>query len=72
MIYILYMIPGFSLLFCLLIPVPRELKIGFHVFGVASLIVGLIQTVYTFQAEEFCVSIALDCFITGHFSLYSR
>ncbi|XP_060573841.1 uncharacterized protein LOC132731641 [Ruditapes philippinarum] len=45
---------AFSLLFCILIPVPRELKIGFHVFGVASLIVGLMQTAYTFEAKEDC------------------
>ncbi|XP_045162430.1 uncharacterized protein LOC123527179 [Mercenaria mercenaria] len=45
---------AFSLLFCILIPVPRELKIAFHVFGVACLIVGLMQTAYTFQAKQDC------------------
>lgn len=45
---------AFSLLFSILIPVPRELKIAFHVFGVACLIVGLIQIFYTFKAQEDC------------------
>ncbi|XP_077998391.1 uncharacterized protein LOC144451429 [Glandiceps talaboti] len=45
---------GFSFLFSLMDPVPFELKIAFHIFGIVSLIFGLVYTILTAQAQD-CV-----------------
>lgn len=48
---------GFGFLFCILIPVPRLVKIAFHIFGVGSLVLGLLQIVYTWMSTDCNVSV---------------
>ncbi|KAL4221805.1 hypothetical protein ACF0H5_020059 [Mactra antiquata] len=45
---------GFSILFCVLIPVPRAVKIAFHVIGIGALIVGFWQIIATLMGFEVC------------------
>ncbi len=45
---------GFSFLFSLMDPVPWEVKLAFHIFGVASFAFGLVSVIFTSLAEE-CV-----------------
>lgn len=49
---------GFSVLFAIMDPVPWEVKLVFHIFGLATFITGLLTVVYTAQASE-CVNIFL-------------
>jgi hypothetical protein len=48
-------VAGFSFLFVAMVPVPREVKVAFHIFGLFNGIGGLTQVIYTSKAEE-CVS----------------
>ncbi|XP_078696873.1 uncharacterized protein LOC144924999 [Branchiostoma floridae x Branchiostoma belcheri] len=43
---------GFTFLFALMDPVPREVKLAFHVFGLAAFVLGLIYTIQTATGEE--------------------
>lgn len=47
-------LPGFAFLFSLMDPIPRELKIAFHVFGVIAALFGLTHLILTALATE-CV-----------------
>ena len=53
---LLFYVAGFTVLFCAMVPVPRPVKIGFHVFGLGAFILGVILCVYTYWASEDCVS----------------
>ncbi|OWF52056.1 hypothetical protein KP79_PYT21246 [Mizuhopecten yessoensis] len=61
---------GFTFLFMLMIPVPRELKIVFHIFGIMCFVEGLVAVVYTSQAgnckstteELYYISLAIAWF----------
>ena len=46
---------GFAIIFSIMDPVPRIAKLLFHVFGFGSFILGLISSLFTFQAAP-CVS----------------
>lgn len=50
-----YIFPGFSVLFSLMDPVPYQVKVVFHIFGVADFAYSLAQAVISFHAES-CVS----------------
>lgn len=50
-IFTFFMI-GFTFLFTLMDPVPREVKLAFHVFGLITFVFGVILTVFTAQADE--------------------
>ena len=50
-----YCSTGFAFLFMVMVPVPRVVKIGFHVFGAVSLVISLAHIVLTSKAAE-CVS----------------
>nr|XP_026689924.1 uncharacterized protein LOC113474186 isoform X1 [Ciona intestinalis] len=71
---------GFALLFSVMEPIPRLIKIAFHAFGVGSLILGVLTAVYTFQASSceystpelyyWCYTSAVISLITcGYFAL---
>ena len=51
----IYYYLGFAFVFSIMEPVPRVAKIMFHIYGLGSLILGIISAVFTFQANE-CVS----------------
>ena len=46
---------GFSFLFSLMDPVPWEVKVAFHIFGLITFVTGIIFTLFTSMAGE-CVS----------------
>ena len=50
------LVAGFGFLFIAMVPVPRQVKVAFHIFGLVNFVTGLIQIIYTSQAEQ-CVSI---------------
>nr|CAB3263104.1 uncharacterized protein LOC101242745 [Phallusia mammillata] len=53
-------------------PVPRIVKIGFHMYGFGSLILGLLTAVYTFQAagcEESTTELYYWCLISSYLAL---
>ena len=52
-----HFITGFTFLFVTMIPVPREVKIAFHVFGLANFCTGLAQCISTLKGKD-CVSYA--------------
>ncbi|XP_025081503.1 uncharacterized protein LOC112556577 [Pomacea canaliculata] len=43
---------GFVFLFLTMMPVPREVKVAFHIFGFVTFLTALIQVGYTSKAEE--------------------
>ncbi|XP_076472660.1 uncharacterized protein LOC143302053 [Babylonia areolata] len=47
-----FFVIGFAFLFVTMVPVPREVKIAFHVFGLVNFITGIIQVVFTSNAED--------------------
>ncbi|XP_072100909.1 uncharacterized protein [Mobula birostris] len=50
-----FIMTGFTFLLTLMDPVPRELKVAFHAFGVGSFLQGIITTAFTIAAPE-CVN----------------
>ena len=46
---------GFSFIFSLMDPVPWEVKLAFHIFGVITFVTGIVFTFFTSMAGE-CVS----------------
>nr|XP_039249493.1 uncharacterized protein LOC120327144 [Styela clava] len=76
----LFFTVGFGTLFTLFEPIPRIMNLAFHIFGILSFILGLVTTVYTFQATAcsetttelyyWCyVSTILTLICTGYFIL---
>ncbi|KAJ8320247.1 hypothetical protein KUTeg_001834 [Tegillarca granosa] len=49
-----FILIGFTFLFILMIPVPRELKVAFHIFGLICFVEGLVLIGYVSKAEP-CV-----------------
>ncbi|KAL8578308.1 hypothetical protein ACOMHN_005699 [Nucella lapillus] len=47
-----FMVIGFAFLFVAMVPVPREVKVAFHIFGLLNFITGVIQAVFTSKAEN--------------------
>ena len=43
------------MIFWIIEPVPKQVKLAFHLFGVASFILGILTIVYFFSAGD-CVS----------------
>ncbi|XP_071109732.1 uncharacterized protein [Haliotis cracherodii] len=50
-VFTLFLI-GFTFLFMVMMPVPRAVKLGFHVFGGISLVISLAQVILTSKAES--------------------
>lgn len=61
---------GFTILFGLLIPVPRAVKICFHIYGVGCLVHGLLYAYYTFMARTTCPTIIPELFMLSEFCSY--
>ncbi|KAK3743313.1 hypothetical protein RRG08_007551 [Elysia crispata] len=51
-IVLTFFVIGFTFLFVTMIPVPREVKIAFHVFGLANFCTGLAQCISTLKGKD--------------------
>ncbi|KAK7497950.1 hypothetical protein BaRGS_00010821, partial [Batillaria attramentaria] len=47
-----FFLVGFVFLFVAMVPVPREVKIAFHVFGLINCITGLVQLILASKAGD--------------------
>ncbi|XP_076802817.1 uncharacterized protein LOC143446858 [Clavelina lepadiformis] len=71
-IVFLFMSVGFAIIFSLMDPVPRIVKILFHLFGVGSLILGLMSAFYTFEApacSDSTTELYYWCYVTSVLAL---
>ncbi|KAK7093668.1 uncharacterized protein [Littorina saxatilis] len=47
-----FFVLGFAFLFVAMVPVPREVKVAFHIFGFINFVTGLVQIILTSKAED--------------------